>query len=183
MNNKTECGPKCPYWDIGHTCNNECDPKRYNIDEYQLNTNLSGINSYIMKYTNIIYEYINSNITKPYFEFILDMKNLGGIEKIDGNKIIIKQKEWAPGIWAGAEGFPFDLCDKDNNSLCTVVVTDIDMENKTIIINANIKQELANKCVYCGPKKDQPEECQHDWVWYHGFTDSFEYCKKCDKRR
>lgn len=38
-----------------------------------------------------------------------------------------------------------------------------------------INQELNNN--------KESKECNHDWTWYHGFTDSFEYCKKCDKRR
>jgi hypothetical protein len=25
--------------------------------------------------------------------------------------------------------------------------------------------------------------CNHDWMWYHGFTDTYEYCSKCNKKR
>lgn len=25
--------------------------------------------------------------------------------------------------------------------------------------------------------------CQHEWVWYYGFNDSFEYCKKCNVKK
>jgi hypothetical protein len=26
-------------------------------------------------------------------------------------------------------------------------------------------------------------QCKHDWKEYHGFTESFQYCTKCDERR
>ena len=26
-------------------------------------------------------------------------------------------------------------------------------------------------------------QCKHNWKEYHGFTESFEYCTKCDERR
>jgi hypothetical protein len=26
-------------------------------------------------------------------------------------------------------------------------------------------------------------QCKHDWREYHGFTESFQYCTKCDERR
>lgn len=27
------------------------------------------------------------------------------------------------------------------------------------------------------------EECKHKWKYYYGFTDSFEYCSKCDIKK
>jgi hypothetical protein len=29
-------------------------------------------------------------------------------------------------------------------------------------------------------KKDS---CNHEWVWYNGFTEQFEFCNKCDKKK
>jgi len=29
----------------------------------------------------------------------------------------------------------------------------------------------------------QPRECEHAWIWYHGFAKSFEFCEKCDKKK
>lgn len=28
-----------------------------------------------------------------------------------------------------------------------------------------------------------PQECDHDWADYHGFSTSYKFCKKCDEKR
>lgn len=31
--------------------------------------------------------------------------------------------------------------------------------------------------------KSKRETCEHDWTLYAGFLDTFEFCKKCNKKR
>ena len=33
------------------------------------------------------------------------------------------------------------------------------------------------------PVLTEPEECNHSWKTYHGFSESYEYCEHCDAKR
>ena len=53
------------------------------------------------------------------------------------------------------------------------------------INSQNITQEFriptTNESIF-KPVLSKPENlCYHEWVEYHGFTESYKYCKKCDK--
>jgi hypothetical protein len=49
--------------------------------------------------------------------------------------ITITTAEWAPGIWAGAEGMPIDFIANDNGAtLCSAPIASVDMDARTITL-------------------------------------------------
>jgi hypothetical protein len=59
------------------------------------------------------------------------------IASVAGNVITIQTSEWAPGIWAGAEGMPIDIRDTTGAiDRGNAKVTAVSMNNQTITVNA-----------------------------------------------
>lgn len=56
---------------------------------------------------------------------------------VAGTTLQIKDAEWAPGIWAGAEGMPIDLYEGDT-LIDSVKVSSVNMETKQIVVNSAV---------------------------------------------
>jgi hypothetical protein len=55
-----------------------------------------------------------------------------------GTVITIQTAEWAPGVWAGAEGMPIEIRDTTGaTSKGEFVVSSVDMDARTVTLNAN----------------------------------------------
>jgi hypothetical protein len=60
-----------------------------------------------------------------------------GSTTLGANQIAIKKAEWAPGIWAGAEGLPLEITDVAGTTIVqTVKVTAVDLEKRIITLDA-----------------------------------------------
>lgn len=61
----------------------------------------------------------------------------------------ISTAEWAPGIWAGAEGMPIEIRDSTGaTSRGEAVVSSVSFENKTITLSASIPGVLATDVIW-----------------------------------
>jgi hypothetical protein len=57
---------------------------------------------------------------------------------VAGNAITIATAEWAPGIWAGAEGMPIEILDAaGTTSRGEFVITSVNMETRVLTLNAS----------------------------------------------
>jgi hypothetical protein len=55
---------------------------------------------------------------------------------VSGNVLTIDDKEWAPGIWAGAEGMEIDVYDVTGATFRgSAVISSVDFDNKAITVN------------------------------------------------
>jgi len=61
--------------------------------------------------------------------FIEVPHNLGAVESSDFDMVIIEKSQWAPGIWAGAEGMVIEL------SGAEYTVNNVDLEDRKIFIS------------------------------------------------
>lgn len=42
---------------------------------------------------------------------------------------------------------------------------------------------FADACIYGTGTMKVSAECEHEWKQYVGFTDAYDFCGKCDKKR
>lgn len=80
---------------------------------------------------------IRSISKKLEIELLYGQMGYASVSSVSGNVITITTAEWAPGIWAGAEGMPIEIRDSAGTTIrgeCTV--SSVDLENKTVTVNA-----------------------------------------------
>jgi hypothetical protein len=67
-----------------------------------------------------------------------------------GNVLTITAAEWAPGIWAGAEGMPIDIYDDTVGTTLrgSCVITAVSLENKTITVDVAPAGVIAGDVVF-----------------------------------
>jgi hypothetical protein len=84
------------------------------------------------------------SITKKLeIEMLYGTKGYGKIAAKSGSTITIEAPEWAPGIWAGAEGMPIDLVDADGvtiNQSATIV--SVNFETKVLTLSAPVSADV-----------------------------------------
>lgn len=71
----------------------------------------------------------------------------GAISSVSGNVLTIKTSEWAPGIWAGAEGMPIEIrsyeaagdTPSSSSSRGEAVVKAVSLENRTVTLESTVQ--------------------------------------------
>lgn len=78
------------------------------------------------------------SITKKLeIELLYGQKGYATVSSVASTVITITTKEWAPGIWAGAEGMPVDVYDVSGATLrVSTTVSSVSFDNKTITLAA-----------------------------------------------
>ena len=65
-----------------------------------------------------------------------------------GAVVAIQDAEWAPGIWAGAEGMPIDIRESSGTLRASVKVLSVNMEQKTITVDSTVSGILASDIIW-----------------------------------
>lgn len=80
---------------------------------------------------------LRSMAKKLEIEMLYGQMGYGVVGSVSSLVITISTAEWAPGIWAGAEGMPIEIRDTTGaTSRGTAVISAVDMDARTITVNA-----------------------------------------------
>ena len=94
-----------------------------------------------------------ASVTKKLeIELLYGQIGYGVVGSVSGLIITIPDAEWAPGIWAGAEGMPVDIYSSGGTQRNTpgvpLTVTAVSLENKTITLNSVPGGVVATDVIY-----------------------------------
>lgn len=79
------------------------------------------------------------SITKKLeIELLYGQKGYATVASVSTTTITIPAAEWAPGIWAGAEGMPIDIYTALGVLVTTTVISSVSFINKTITCTTNV---------------------------------------------
>jgi hypothetical protein len=82
---------------------------------------------------------LRSVTKKLEIEMLYGTKGYGKVSSTAGSTIEIEAAEWAPGIWAGAEGMPIDIVDGDGVTINqTTTVVSVNFETKIVTLSAPV---------------------------------------------
>jgi hypothetical protein len=82
---------------------------------------------------------LRSVTKKLEIEMLYGTKGYGKVSSTAGSTIEIEAAEWAPGIWAGAEGMPIDIVDADGVTINqSTTVISVNFETKTVTLSAPV---------------------------------------------
>lgn len=83
---------------------------------------------------------LRSMAKKLEIEMLYGQMGYGTVASISSNTITITTAEWAPGIWAGAEGMPIEIYTSNVVDSATLrgscTITAVSLENRTITVDA-----------------------------------------------
>lgn len=80
---------------------------------------------------------LRSMAKKLEIEMFYGQMGYAKVSSIAANVITITTAEWAPGIWAGAEGMPIEIRDSAGTTVRgSCVVSAVDMDARTVTVNA-----------------------------------------------
>lgn len=80
---------------------------------------------------------LRSMAKKLEIEILYGQMGYGTVASESDNTLVITTAEWAPGIWAGAENMPIQILDPSGVSRGEFVVTAVNLEARTVTINAD----------------------------------------------
>jgi hypothetical protein len=83
---------------------------------------------------------LRSVTKKLEIEMLYGTKGYGKISSTAGSTITIEDAEWAPGIWAGAEGMPIEIIDTDGVTVnqTALSVVSVNFETKVVTLSAPV---------------------------------------------
>lgn len=83
---------------------------------------------------------LRSVTKKLEIEMLYGTKGYGKVESTSGSTITIESAEWAPGIWAGAEGMPIEVIDAGDGVTVNQAakIVSVNFETKTITLDAPV---------------------------------------------
>jgi hypothetical protein len=82
---------------------------------------------------------LRSVTKKLEIEMLYGTKGYGKVSSKSGSTIEIEAAEWAPGIWAGAEGMPIDIVDSDGVTINqTAIVASVNFETKVVTLSTAV---------------------------------------------
>lgn len=97
----------------------------------------------------IVSNMLRSMAKKLEIELLYGQMGYGEVSAVSGSTITISTAEWAPGIWAGAEGMPIEIRDATGaTSRGEAVVQQVSFENKTITLASAIPGVLATDVIW-----------------------------------
>lgn len=98
---------------------------------------LGGAKAFMDATKFLVANMLRSMSKKLEIEMLYGQMGYGVVSSTSGNVITISTAEWAPGIWAGAEGMPIEVRDTSGaTSRGEALVTAVDMDARTITVNA-----------------------------------------------
>lgn len=78
---------------------------------------------------------LRSMAKKLEIEMLYGQHGYGVVGAVSTSQITISTSEWAPGIWAGAEGMPIDIYDATGTTLRgTFVVSSVNMDTRVVTV-------------------------------------------------
>lgn len=81
---------------------------------------------------------LRSVAKKLEIEMLYGQSGYGTVSSNSGTVITLQTAEWAPGIWAGAEGMPIEIRNSSGStSKGEYTVTAVNFENRTITVNSS----------------------------------------------
>ena len=98
-----------------------------------------------------------ASVTKKLeIELLYGQMEYGIVASVSTNTISIADTDWAPGIWAGAEGMPVDIYDATLTTLRTgasLSINGVSLENKTITVSSTPTGVVAtDRILHAGAK-------------------------------
>jgi len=83
---------------------------------------------------------LRSVTKKLEIEMLYGTKGYGKVDSVSGSSIVIESAEWAPGIWAGAEGMPIDVVSGVDGVTINQAakIVSVNFETKTITLDAPV---------------------------------------------
>lgn len=82
---------------------------------------------------------LRSMSKKLEIEMLYGQMGYGAISVVSTNVLTIKTSEWAPGIWAGAEGMPIEIRDVTGaTSRGEAIVQSVDMDARTVTLASTV---------------------------------------------
>lgn len=82
---------------------------------------------------------LRSMAKKLEIEMLYGQMGYGAVASSSTNTLIVTTAEWAPGIWAGAEGMPVEIRDTTGaTSRGTFVITAVDMDLRKLTFDASV---------------------------------------------
>lgn len=92
---------------------------------------------------------LRSMAKKLEIEMLYGQVGYGEVASVSGSTITIVTKEWAPGIWAGAEGMPIEIRDATGAiSRGTFVVQSVDMDARQITLTTTPTGVVATDIIW-----------------------------------
>lgn len=92
---------------------------------------------------------LRSMAKKLEIEMLYGQNGYGVVGSVSGVNITISTAEWAPGIWAGAEGMPIEIRDASGaTSRGESVVASVNFETRVITLSAAISGVIATDVIY-----------------------------------
>lgn len=83
------------------------------------------------------------SITKKLeIELLYGQKGYGAVESVSTTTVVIADAEWAPGIWAGAEGMPIDIRTAAGVTRGNFVVASVNFDAKSITLTTDAAAAL-----------------------------------------
>ncbi len=116
---------------------------------------LGGQKAFMDATKYLVANMLRSMAKKLEIEMLYGQMGYGQVDSVTGTTIVIKTPEWAPGIWAGAEGMPIEIRDASSiafpasgSSRGQGVVQSVDMTARTITLQAAIPGVVATDVIW-----------------------------------
>jgi hypothetical protein len=84
---------------------------------------------------------LRSVTKKLEIEMLYGTKGYGKVASVSGSSIVVQTAEWAPGIWAGAEGMPIEVIDGGDGVTVNqtgIKVASVNFETRTVTLDAAV---------------------------------------------
>lgn len=85
-------------------------------------------------------------------QILYGKKGLGAVASRSGEKLLISDASWAPGIWSGAENMLIDVYQSDNSTLrvANLEISSVDFDDRSITVSAGAASGsvAANDIIY-----------------------------------
>lgn len=108
-----------------------------------------GKNAFMDATKYLVSNMLRSMAKKLEIEMLYGQVGYGAISVAAGSNITISTAEWAPGIWAGAEGMPIEVRDVTGaTSRGNFVVASVNMETRVITLTTAIGSIVATDIVW-----------------------------------
>lgn len=97
---------------------------------------------------------LRSMTKKLEIEMLYGQMGYGVVDSVSGSDIVIKTAEWAPGIWAGAEGMPIELYSsggslRSNTPSGGYKISAVNLETRTITLTSAVDASVVqNDVIY-----------------------------------
>ena len=100
---------------------------------------LGGSKAFMDATKFLVANMLRSMAKKLEIELLYGQMGYGTVSAVSGTRLTITTAEWAPGIWAGAEGMPIEIRDvAGTTSRGDTTVLSVDMDNRYVTLATNV---------------------------------------------